>query len=47
MLSSIDIEQKKQTLDPEHIYEETFDINADLMINRMTKMTEEMSLDCE
>lgn len=47
MLSSIDIKQKKQTLDPEHIYEETFDINADLMINRMTKMTEEMSLDCE
>ncbi|KAI8877524.1 hypothetical protein K501DRAFT_230121 [Backusella circina FSU 941] len=31
LLMTVDISQVKQTLDPEHLYEEAFDINADMM----------------
>jgi hypothetical protein len=31
LLMTVDISQVKQTLDPEHLYEEAFEINADMM----------------
>lgn len=30
-LRNVNITQQKQTLDPEHLYQEAFDINADMM----------------
>lgn len=30
-LMSVNLYEKKQTLDPEHLYQEAFDINADMM----------------
>ncbi|KAG1350294.1 hypothetical protein G6F62_003322 [Rhizopus arrhizus] len=43
-LSKVNIEQQKQTLDPEHLYEEAFDVNVDMMTNH--KM-DDVLLDCE
>lgn len=43
-LSRVNIEQQKQTLEPEHLYEEAFDVNVDMMTNH--KM-DDVLLDCE
>lgn len=43
-LSKVNIEQQKQTLEPEHLYEEAFDVNVDMMTNQ--KM-DDVVLDCE
>lgn len=43
-LSRVNIEQQKQTLEPEHLYEEAFDVNVDMMTNQ--KM-DDVVLDCE
>lgn len=42
-ITQVNIQQQKQTLDPEHIYEEAFDINVDMMIHHQ----KENILDCE
>lgn len=31
ILQTVNLAQQKQTLDPEHLYQEAFDINADMM----------------
>lgn len=49
-LQSVDMDRLKESLDPEHLYQEAFDINADMMIQSIvpTNPEDDMNnLDCE
>lgn len=48
-LRKVNMAQQKQTLDPEHLYQEAFDINADMMTHSIipTNPDDDMNmLDC-
>jgi hypothetical protein len=49
LISTVDLERLKYSLDPEHLYEEAFDINADMMTQSIvpTNPDDDMNmLDC-